>query len=271
MAIDHALIGRFVSALYAADSLEQRFQQYGEYIRKLGYAGATYAFSARIQYELLPGLPVLFLHTDPYPLGFLEHYHREHLEQQDFTVRRLLGGEMAPMDWREYELHGDLSAQEIDVIRLAREAYGIKNAISIPVMLESRGAAGVSVISFQDDEPFKALKQDTLEILWRLTRLFHAISFADPDWSQRFIEPVYHCLSEKEVALLHYRASGKVMKQVEDETGIDYSVASNIMSNMRRRLGGVNTERLMYLFGLLSAFHDLPHQHRPLAGPRKEP
>ncbi|HPE60763.1 MAG TPA: autoinducer binding domain-containing protein [Thiolinea sp.] len=270
MVIDHALVGQFVSALYGANVLEQRFQLYGRYIRQLGYDGATYAFASRMQYEIIPALPVRFLSVEAYPLAFLAHYQRERLDQQDFTVRRLLSGNMMPMDWREYELSGDLRAEEVAVIRLAREQYGIRNAISVPVMLESRGAAGISVISSLEDESFRILKQGTQETLWRLSRLFHDISFADPDWSQHFIRQVYQSLSEKEIALLRYRAGGGIMKKVEDETGIDYSVASNIMSSLRKRLGGVNTERLMYLFGLLSAFHDIPHHQGSLKSPGKD-
>lgn len=248
------LLGRYTHAMCAADSLEGRFAVYGNYIRQLGFDGATYTFVPRIQWELLPKLPAVFLYTNPYPLGFLEHYERERLDRHDFTIRRVLSGETAPMDWREHELSGQLSADEVGLIRLAKEKYGILNALSIP-LLEERGAAGMSVISFKEDTEFYALKQEALALLLNFTYLFHHLVFADS--LRQFVSPIVQSLSEKEREVLVYKSRGKVIKNINFDLGIDDGYANNLFSSMKKRLGNVRTERLLYLFGLLNALPEL--------------
>lgn len=251
-------VDRYASELDAAASLDSRFRLYGEYVKQLGFDGATYIFAPRIQYEIMPHLPGIFLYTESYPIGFLEHYQRERLDQQDFTIRKVLNGETAPMDWREHELSGKLSTVEVNLIQLAREAYGIRNAISIPTMLDARGAAGVSVISSKEDDAFQQLKQDKMVRLVGITRLFHASNSLDSEWSLHFTLPVFKSLSVTEMHVLNYKASGKPLKNINDYLDVKYSYATNIVSTLLTKLGNTNSDQLMYLFGLLNALKNIP-------------
>jgi len=258
MAIDHKLISSFVSEMqfsYSESesiSLEQHFSVYEKFLRQLGYDGATYSFVPKIQIEVMKDLPAIFLSTSAYPIGFIEQYTAERLDQNDFTVRKILAGEMIPMDWREHEINGWVSEIEANVIKLARDKYGIKNAISIPMLYEEKGLAGASVISYLNDDAFNKLKEKTLDSLLSITRLFHVRISSEEDLTYKFILPVLKNLSEKEITILSYKASGKLMVNIEDETGISSSFAANLLSRLRKRLGGINTERLMYLMGLLN-------------------
>lgn len=252
MSIDFALLGQYVHELSIAPSLEARFLVYENQVSQLGFDGVTYAFAPSIQYEIMPDLPVIFLHSSSYPIAFLEHYRREHLDRYDFTIRKILSGDTSPLDWREHELSGELSEEEVKLIRLARETYGIQNALSIPTLLDERGAAGASIISYQHDTAFQSLKETHLAFLVIMTRLFHDINFSDANWPLYFILPVYESLSEKELKILKYKSSGKPMKKIYNELAISKSYADNVFSRMKKRLGNVNTERLMYLFGLLN-------------------
>lgn len=258
-------VDRFISELDTAVSLEDRFQLYGKYLTELGFDGATYIFAPRIQYEAMPHLPGIFLYTESYPLSFLEHYNRERLDQQDFTIRKVFSGETAPMDWREHELSGDLSTAEVNLIRLARETYGICNAISIPTMLDERGAAGVSVISSKLDEAFQQLKQEKMLRLVGITRLFHASNFLDSEWSLYFTLPLLKSLSVTEMNILNYKASGKPLKNINDHLDVKYSYATNVVSTLLTRLGNTNSDRLMYLFGLLNGLRNHPIRKPPEA------
>ena len=249
----------FISELHFPKpiSLEEHFLVYEKFLRRLGYDGATYTFLPTIQLEVMTELPTIFLSTESYPMGFIEQYNEENLDQNDFTIRKIKAGEMAPMDWREHELNDWVNRKEAAVIRLARDKYGIKNAISIPMMHEKKGGAGASVISYKDDKPFNILKEQSLDLLVSFTRLFHERIINQGDLTHRFVIPVLESLTEKEITILNYKASGKAMKNIEEHSGISMSYAANVMSDLKKRLGGVNTERLMYLLGLLNTFDRL--------------
>ena len=252
----HTLIFDFISELHFSKQvpLEELFQVYENFLLDLGYDGATYTFVSAIQIEAMKELPAVFLSTESYPMGFLSQYTEDRLDQHDFTVRKIKAGEMAPMDWREHELKGWVSKEEAEVIKLARDKYGIKNAISIPMMHEEKGGAGASIISYKEDDAFNVLKEKSLDLLLIITRLFHERIFIQDDLNRKFVSPALESLTAKELVILRYKASGKPMKNIEEHTEISMSYAANVLSDLRVRLGGVNTVRLMYLLGLLNTF-----------------
>lgn len=47
----HSLLGSYIARLYAAETLETRFQVYEKYLKQLGFDGATYLFAARAPME----------------------------------------------------------------------------------------------------------------------------------------------------------------------------------------------------------------------------
>ena len=256
MALDHQPVVEFISELHFSKpiSIDAHFAVYEKYVRRLGYDGATYTFVPQIQIEVMKELPVIFLSTEFYPMGFINQYTQERLDQNDFTVRKIAEGHMAPMDWREHELNDWISRKEAAVIRLARDSYGIKNAISIPMMHEEKGGAGASVISYKEDAPYRLLKAATLDVLVSITRLFHERAINQEDLTHKFILPVLESLTSTEISILRYKASGKRMKNIEHHVSISHSFATNVLSDLRKRLGGVSTDRLMYLLGLLNTF-----------------
>jgi DNA-binding CsgD family transcriptional regulator len=263
MTMHYTLLGQYLTELYAAPSIDERFKVLSQYIQLIGFKGTTYTFVPAIQIEALPELPKVFLRSPDFPLDFLVAYSQERLDRNDFTIRKVLTGETHPMDWREHELSGQLLPKEVDLIRLARERYGIINALSIPTMKEAKGAAGVSIISDKDDKDFQQLKQEQMETLLAMVRLFHETNFYDKHWPRQFIAPVFQNLSPHEKSILRYLASGKPMKCIQEETGISKSYADNILVLLRRRLGVPTTSRLMYLFGLLNALDDIPKLKKP--------
>ena len=252
MAIDREFVVSYVSELCFSKTLEDHFQVYEKFVMRLGYDGATYTFVPQMQLAAMTDLPKIFLSTTAYPIGFIEQYTKERLDQHDFTVRKIIEGDMAPMDWREHELEGAVSAKEIAVIKLAREKYGIINAVSIPIMYEEKGGAGASAISYKDDEAFKQFKADTLDSLIAISRLFHERIVNQEDLAHTFIFPVLENLTPTQMAILSYKASGRPMKMLFEHTGISNSYAANVLGDLRKKMGGVSTDRLMYLLGLLN-------------------
>lgn len=254
-------LSSYISDLYSKKSAEDRFRVYEKYILSLGFSGATYTLATRMQLEAMNNLPLMFFHTTDYPVGFLEEYERERYDEIDFAKNKTLKtGKTEPMDWREHELSGELSEGEIFLIQRARDKYNIKNAISIPTMLDETGAAGVSIISTRDDQEFSVLKSKALHLLIPITRLFHESNVSDLG---KFISPIFKELSDKEIAILNYKASGKPMKNIHDHTGLKYSYSTNVLSKLMTRLGNVNSDRLMYLFGLLNCLNDIPNLKPP--------
>ena len=258
MTINRTFLSNYISELYSVDTPEERFQVYEKYIRLMGFSGATYTFAPRMQWEALPDLPAIFLHTKDYPVGFLQDYEKERFDRKDFTVRKVLDGDTAPMDWREHELQNSLTEDEIGLIHYAKEKYGIKNAISIPTLFDEKGAAGASVISFEEDAVFSELKQIHLDTLVRATRVFHDTNFSDLG---KFVLPIYQSLSAREIDILYYKVSGKPMKNIEDDTGINSTVAARALHDLKRKLGKVNNDKLIYLFVLLTSINGIPPEH----------
>ncbi|WGZ89658.1 MAG: autoinducer binding domain-containing protein [Candidatus Thiocaldithrix dubininis] len=251
--VDHFLLGRYIAELYAASTLETRFKVFEKYVKELGFEGASYTFAPRAHWEVFTQMPAIFLHSDTYPQNFLTHYAENRLDRHDFTIRKVLQGEFDPMDWREHELQRTITLAEAKVIELAREDYGIVNAITIPTMMHEMGAAGASVISSEKDSTFGLLKQQKLDTLIHLTRLFHDLNFANFNLPDKFILPLFETLKPKEIVILQYLATGKPMKNIQDYTGISHSYATNVLAELRLRLGGINNDKLMYLFGLMKA------------------
>ena len=253
MTLDHFLLGRYIADLYAASTLESRFKVYEKYVAELGFEGVSYTFAPRAYWEVFAQMPYIFLCSTTYPKDFLTHYTEQRLDRTDFAIRKVLEGDLSPLDWREHELQRIVTSAEAKVIELAREDYGIVNAITIPTMMHEMGAAGASVISSEKDSTFGLLKQQKLDTLIHLTRLFHDLNFANFNLPDKFILPLFETLKPKEIVILQYLATGKPMKNIQDYTGISHSYATNVLAELRLRLGGINNDKLMYLFGLMKA------------------
>lgn len=196
---------------------------------------------------------IFFLRTNDYSTDFLDHYATEGLERCDFTIREIINGDMSVKDWREHELYDQLTSEEVGLIQLAREDYGLINSVSIPLMNKSIGGAGVSVTSTEKDISFSKLKKENLEALVNCTKLFHDASFAEiqqlPLESLSFLKN----LSEKERGLLRHLASGQPLKNIAYSIDVaSYGVASNMLNALRERFGKkITRDQLMYLVGLL--------------------
>lgn len=260
MPVHSETLSAYILELYDAHTIEKRFFVYEKYLKRLGFSAAVYSFVPRIQWELMIENPYIFLHTSDFPMTFLAEYTEKRFDRKDFTVRQILEEDLSIKDWREHELHGKLSQDEKGLIRYAREKYNIVNAVSIPMTLEEKGAAGASIISFKNDKEFKQLKAQNLETLIYMTRLFHDSNVSDLG---KFSLPVFDSLSEPEIRVLNYKASGKPMQNIDDHAKIKAGYARNVLTTLRRKLGHINNDRLMYLFGLLNALQEISKKVEP--------
>ena len=242
----------YISEMYKKKSLKERFQVYEKYIGFLDFDAAIYTFVANISIGKNT-LPSLFLRTADYSTDFLEHYVAEGLDQHDFTTRRIKEHKMSVMDWREYELKKRISTEESKLITLARDDYGFKNSLSIPLMNRDIGGAGVSIVSSEKDNAFAKLKAENLETLIHCTRLFHDINFLSIQKIPLSTLTFLIELSEKERGILSHLAAGEPFKNIEYSIDVASSkVASNILDRLRGKFDSkITKDQLMYFVGLL--------------------
>ena len=244
------LLGRFVDDLYQVETVSARFHVYQTYIIRLGFDGATYTFFPSALLQINYSFSPVFLHTEDYPVSFLDHYEKARFQECDFTIR--LGNTTnvpAVMDWREHELNGLVSDSESLVIQVAREDYGIRNALTIPTLNPKAGIGGMSIISTEKDRNFQILKHENLPTLMRCTQLFHDISFCNSRNAIIFLEPFLRTLKPKDIQVLKHLASGQPLKTIDK--GISYRYAANRLDDLRARMGGISKDKLMYIIGQL--------------------
>lgn len=248
--LNHALLGQFADELYVVNNLDKRFSVYQKYISDLGFNGATYTFVPALLKELTPTLTPVFICTGEYPVEFIDQYQQQQLNKNDFTIRRVLA-QNAPdfMDWRSHEKNGLVSEQEADLILLAREDYGINNALTIPMLYRDKGIGSVSIVSPEADANFQKLLDNNLHTVMRCTQLFHNLNLASPEQSMVFMKPLLDSLKPKELLILRHLASGHPLKTIGH--GISYRYANNMLDDLRTRMGGITKDKLLYLIGHL--------------------
>ena len=211
------LVGSFCTKLYTAETFKDHFKIYGSYVEKLGYDGACYTFLPKIQVENISLVQPIFEYTKNYPIAFLEHYAKEQLHNHDFTIRK--GKEncsLDPMDWREHELSGTLTEDEISLIQLAKNEYGIINAYTIPTQVSDVILAGATVISSLSDTDFQKLKKETLTTLDIITKLLHDKCYANSCLVPIFSQPLLDKLNPTELKALRLLADGITPQQLVD-------------------------------------------------------
>lgn len=261
------LMGEYIWEMYAVDSLTERFAVYEKYITKLGFSSALYTFVPFIQ---IGGstLKPLSLKTNDFSDSFLSHYVNEDLAKDDFTIRRMKEGNMNIMDWREHEVSNILLAPENQLIETAREEFGINNALSIPLMFQSLGASGLSIISEDSDKSFEQLKKEKIQVLHYFTRVFHDLNLLNIQKIPLERIKFLNNLSEKEIGILRHLAKGNKFSKIEYHIDVaSYKVASNILDNLRGKFREEFNERitrdqLMYLIGLLDILSLYPDKNQ---------
>jgi len=163
--------------LLRAVSFEERFDILAAFVENLGYDGLCYTVIPRCLAEQNhcedgPFTPFNFARSQGYPESFITYYQTHQQAQHDFTLRLGLAGHDQPMDWRHHEQHGQLTANERQLIAHARK-HGINNAITIPTTVNQHILGGASVISHKTGQQWSSLLDDTLATLTKAIGHFH--------------------------------------------------------------------------------------------------
>jgi len=259
MPINKQLLGDFTADIYTQNSLSSRFSIFEKYVQILGFEGVSYTFMPEFSLKKDIQRAPVFMSSKLFPCSFIEQYTHDRMDQNDFTVRRIKTKQLAPMDWQEFKYSDELSHAEKTIISIAKYDHNVKNALSIPTMSEDRGIAGASIVSTAKNAEFNQLKKENLETLSICTQLFHdaTVNMSEASLADIFVIPLLIEMKPKEITILRYFASGKPLKNIYDTTGISYSYASNLLAELRQRLGGISNEKLMYIIGLFNLLDNL--------------
>nr|CAA6830603.1 MAG: Autoinducer-binding domain protein [uncultured Thiotrichaceae bacterium] len=243
---------QFLNDLHATKSFETALSLYQKYVLALGYDGVLYGFAPKLfATDSLFNSPV-YRACGLYSDEFLQYYDEKNLVQHDFTVKSIVSGCMEEVDWGNEEFRQQLSCQERNVLEVSRR-YGLKNGISLPLMNNCNGYAGISVCSGQERPEFEALNQKALPLLRQYSQIFNGHIWAHyrNQLGRLSSEVVLSKLSPTELELLRHLPSGDMLKVIYNKMEKTPSYGDNILGRLRDKMGGVSTNRLIYYASLL--------------------
>lgn len=242
------LIVDYVSELCAAEGIDRCFAALERAVIRLGFDGIIYS-SYLLCLEKEGGAPPVLLRSDGFDAAFLKHYVEAGFTDHDFTIKRIMRGDLKPIDWWHEDERGALEAQERAVIEVARQDYGLYNGISVPTLGNQEEIAGASLVSRDKGPLFRKLLDEQLEVLRNLVRLFHDRIHADPVCRKSMMLTYLADLSEKERKILEFLTTGRPLKSIDGEE-ITPAYANKLLSSLSQRLGANNRQQLRYVLGL---------------------
>ncbi|QTR49448.1 helix-turn-helix transcriptional regulator [Candidatus Thiothrix anitrata] len=244
---DNYLLGDLVADLYACASLNERFKMYEKCIQKLDFEAASYTFIPKIVTETQLNTPPVFVRSALFPESFIEQYVTDRFDKNDFTIRAIQNNVLCPMDWQDCFQSDSLTDAEKNVLFLAKQEHNIQNGISLPMMNDSVGIAGFSIVSSMQDVDFTRVKQQNLNTLQLCTKAFHDIVFSRVYAYHEFIPSVLLDLSDKEKIVLEYISKGKTMEELgKSNAPVSKRYGEKILLELRQKFGDISTHELIH-------------------------
>lgn len=240
------LITDFVIALDSSLTTHECFNALVKSVESLGFTGLVYS-SMPIG---LKGLPPVFLASSNFSATFLKHYLEANFLAEDFTIKRILDGNLNTFNWWTEEEKNQLTTEEKHVIEVAKFDYGITNGISVPTLSQPHHIAGASIIAENNNTLFNKLLSERLCTLKTIINLFHQRVYFDIECKKTFYLPLLETLNISEKQVLKFTTTGTPYKNIGDFYNISPSLASNIRSDLFKKLDVKNVSELSYLLGL---------------------
>lgn len=249
---NHGLL-ELLNALQKAASLEAAFHVYQDTVIALGYDGALYGYAPKLfATNPLFSTPVSFA-AGLYLEGFAQHYSTHACHEHDYSVRTILEGRDHPFDWwQDQEDNKPFQPKEHELLQTARD-FGITNGITIPLMNDANGFAGMGVVSRKNNADFRALNSEQLGLLVHSTQLFNAYvwNHASPELRCLFNRPILAQLNTTERAILQRLPTHKNIAEIASDINRSPKYCENVLSGIRKKFGNVTTHRLVYYSGVL--------------------
>lgn len=236
----------FIDGFESALNLSDCFTVLGKSVEALGFTGLVYSLIPIGLNKLTNDNPV-FLASSNFSSSFLDHYLNENFAADDFTIKRILKGDLGTIDWWSEEQKGTLSTAEKRVIQVAKFDYNIRNGISIPTLSTPQCIAGASVIS---DAHRDAFDDERLQLLKAIIKLFHDRVRGKLEYRNTFYTPLLNQLSDREKRVLQFTLRGQAYKAIDPTYQISASAASNVRSDLFKMFEVKNVSELAYIAGL---------------------
>jgi hypothetical protein len=264
----------FCDALYSATDIDTLFAALEKAVQAMGFDNLSYTFVPGALGRSLYRLSPIFRLSQSYNAKFIQHYSEAHFGRDDFTIKRITGGDLTPMIWWREAEDKRLTKSELEVITVARQDYGIHQGISIPTFSDGYNIAGVSVTREEMDRGFDQLCMERGDYLRKMSLMFSDRALCLSEARTVFMEPLLQTLSTTERHVLCALAQGNNLKAVCQELELDYKyVANSVLKSLRKKFGNVTRDTLMYEAGLLNIIHlaanDSPSGSHPKPLPTK--
>ena len=247
----------FIKAADSTNDIDTLFKALEKAALDLGYDTISYTYIPSCLVETIPQFSPIFKISQSFDTRFIEHYATENFAAHDFTIKRINEGSLEPMVWWDEANKGILSRKEKRVIDVARTDYGMRHGISIPTYSNRSDMAGVSLTSSESDHHFLLLRTESLAAIRNISRIFSDRVLAIPHVNNVFLAPLLASLSATEKLILQGLCKGASLKIVACELNISHKYAGNVVESLRRKLGNISRDRLLYIAGLIE-FHSLP-------------
>jgi hypothetical protein len=232
------------------------FTHLAETINYLGFDGVLYTFYPKPMYLCSKVQPVLHYSESFAP--FVAHYIKNNYGNRDFVLRLALQNrKKKAIDWWEEINRGNVSREERAVTEDARKNFGIQYGLSIPALKGIYAISGISVIS-QNPCPihFQKLKKIHIDQLFELARQYHARIVNSKAELRFFLHPLLERLNNTQKKVIKHLLAGQPMKNIPHTSGVTPRYAEKTLNSLRQELGGITTNELIYLLGMIGIGDD---------------
>lgn len=247
---DNQIFLDFSAKLYQAESIDDMFSLLESSMVKMGFDNVSYTYLPRVLATSDLSIAPVFKISKEYNREFIDHYSKADFVKNDFTIKRILSGDLSPINWWQEDRAKQLTQKELEVIEVAREDYQMMNGISLPTYTDGCSLAGVSVISEEKEAAFSKLYGEKVEIAHRMAHAFSNRVLNQSNFYALFYQPFVNQLSPTEKRVLIGLAKGLHLKTIAENIGRDYKYISNFVVNkLRKKFGNVNRDRLLFEAG----------------------
>lgn len=245
---NQAVLLGFVERLFSASDIDAMFEALEQAAIQLGFEHVSFTYIPDFLNRQLNNLAPVFKLSQHYPVEFINQYAACNFGQHDFTIKKITRGDMATVRW--WEMARQLAPQEKYVIEVARQDYGLRHGITIPVFSEAGAIAGISVTCSEADQLFDRLCQERIATLTQIARMFSDRALQLPRHRAAFYRPFLERLSSTEKAVLSRLAQSHNLKTISRDLQLDYKyLANTVIASLRRKFGNVTRDKLMYEAG----------------------
>jgi len=222
------------------------FNKLVKQIKHLGFDGVLYSFYPMYMYnkKIQP-----VLHNCENFTPFVNHYLENDYGNQDFVVRLALQGQREIDWWQEID-SGNTSDEEKKVTEYSKNNFNIHHGLTIVIPFYKFAVAAVSVVSMSDDtDIFQNMKNTHLSTLHECANEYHENIINSNKMLQLFISPILEKLNSKAKQVLKHLINGQPMKDIPN---ISQKYAEKILFGLRDDFGGVTTNELIHMLGLIN-------------------